>query len=185
MNRPGMAKHSESAFNEADAIRLLADLLESEHTIKTFFKENDRTPNLDGFFELVGNDGDPKKQFIVQIKKTKALECATSGKYRGKYVYDLETAFLYYVKAKVAENPAIYFVVDIDNNRVFYIYLSDALLMQLNFEGHNTIRFGFDKKNIISNLSLFYEELDEIATQRNKKFVYKTEGEIAIMQEAV
>ena len=185
MNRPGMAKHSESAFNEADAIRLLADLLESEHTIKTFFKENDRTPNLDGFFELVGNDGDPKKQFIVQIKKTKALECATSGKYRGKYVYDLETAFLYYVKAKVAENPAIYFVVDIDNNRVFYIYLSDSLLMQLNFEGHNTIRFGFDKKNIISNLSLFYKELDEIATQRNKKFVYKTEEEIAIMQEAV
>ena len=74
MNRPGMAKHSESSFNEADAIRLLADLLESEHTIKTFFKENDRTPNLDGFFELVGNDGDPKKQFIVQIKKTKALD---------------------------------------------------------------------------------------------------------------
>ena len=36
-----------------------------------------------------------------------------------------------------------------------------------------------------SNLSSFYEELNEIAIQRNKKFVYKTEEEIAKMQEAV
>ena len=70
MRKPGMAKHSESAFGEADAIRILEEKLEQNKTIKTFFKENDRTPNYDGVFELVGTSGDPKKQFIVQIKKT-------------------------------------------------------------------------------------------------------------------
>ena len=39
-----MATHSESFFNESNANRILADLLESEKTIKTFFNENDRTP---------------------------------------------------------------------------------------------------------------------------------------------
>ena len=185
MNRPGMARHSESSFNEAEAVRLLSDFLESEHTIKTFFKENDRTPNYDGSFELIGNNGESKKQFIVQIKKTAALECATSGKNIGKYVYDLDTAFLYYVKAKVAENPAIYFVVDIDNQRIFYLYLSDTVLMQLNFEGQNTVRYAFDKNEILNDISSFYKELDDIATVRNKKFIYKTEEEISQMQEAI
>ena len=185
MNHPGMARHSESSFYEADAVRLLSDFLESEHTIKTFFKENDRTPNYDGTFELVENNGEPKKQFIVQIKKTKALEPAATGKHTGKYIYDLETAFLYYIKAKVAESPAIYFVVDVDNNRIFYIYLSDSVLMDLDFEGHSTVRYPFDTRNILSDLSSFYKELSEIATSRNKRFVYKTEGEISKMQEAV
>lgn len=33
----GMAKHSESSFNESDAIRHLSEFLESTHRIKTFF----------------------------------------------------------------------------------------------------------------------------------------------------
>lgn len=122
----GMAKHSESSFNESDAIRLLSEFLESTHRIKTFFKENDKTPNYDGSFELVTKTGEPKKQFIVQIKKTASLKQSESGKNVGKYVYSLETSFLYYVKEKVTESPAIYFVVDIESNRIFYI--SESIL---------------------------------------------------------
>ena len=43
MSQPGMAKHTESAFDESNAVRLLSDLLESKHTIKTFFKELSKT----------------------------------------------------------------------------------------------------------------------------------------------
>lgn len=185
MGHYGMARHSESSFNEANAARMLSNLLESNHTIKTFFKENDRTPNHDGFFELVGKDGDPKKQFIVQIKKTKALEREANGKNKGKYIYDLETAFLYYIKAKVAESPAVYFVVDIDNNRIFYLYLSDEILMGLNFEGHQKVRYAFEESNVLVDVNSFYKEFNDIATERNKMFVNKSEEEIAKMQEAV
>lgn len=102
----GMAKHSESAFDEAKEVRILSDVLESTHKIKTFFKENDRTPNHDGNFELVTNDGEPKKQFIVQIKKVSSLEKNDSGKNKGKYTYSLDTSFLYYVKEKVTDSFA-------------------------------------------------------------------------------
>ena len=45
MSNPGISKHDISSFNESDAINLLSNTLESNHTIKTFFSENDRTPN--------------------------------------------------------------------------------------------------------------------------------------------
>ena len=55
----------------APGISILKTLLESKNSIKTFFGENEKTPNHDGFFELVNTDTkQPKKQFIVQIKKT-------------------------------------------------------------------------------------------------------------------
>lgn len=113
MGKAGMAKHSVSAFNEKSATRMLADFLEQKHTVSTFFKENDRTPNYDGTFELIGKDEAPTKQFIVQIKKVENLSPNVRGKNKDCYVYELDTSFLYYVKEKVTESPAIYFVVDI------------------------------------------------------------------------
>lgn len=71
MKKAGMATHALSTINEGKAIRILSDFLESENSIKTFFKENDRTPNYDGTFEIINDDATPKKQFIVQIKKWK------------------------------------------------------------------------------------------------------------------
>ena len=185
MSQPGMAKHTESAFDESNAVRLLSDLLESKHTIKTFFKENDRTPNYDGTLELIGKEGDPRKQFIVQIKKTKAINCVQKGKNKGRYVYDMETSFLYYVKAKVAESPAIFFVVDVKNNRVFYLYLSDETLMSMGFEGKSTVRYAFGDNNIIHDIGEFTIELEKIAEERNTRFIYKSKDEIAAMQDAV
>ena len=44
---------------------------------KTFFNENDKTPNYDGFFEILSTKHlgkIPKKQFIVQIKGTENLK---------------------------------------------------------------------------------------------------------------
>ena len=185
MSRVGMARHTENAFFESNAVRILAESLEQDHRIKTFFKENDRTPNYDGSLELVGAEGEPKKQFVVQIKKTNSLKCATKGKHKDKYVYDLETAFLYYIKAKVTESPAIYFVVDVDNKRIFYLHLTDDELMNMNFEGKAKVRYAFGNNNILTDLSKFCDELSVIAKERNEKYIFKTEEEIADMQEAV
>lgn len=179
-----MAKHSESAFDEAKEVRILSDVLESTHKIKTFFKENDRTPNHDGNFELVTNDGEPKKQFIVQIKKVSSLEKNDSGKNKGKYTYSLDTSFLYYVKEKVTESPAIYFVVDINYKRIFYLYLSDDKLMSLDFEGKEHVSYAFSDNEILSDIDSFYRELLAISERRNLKFLYKSSSEIAELQDA-
>ena len=65
MSNSVISKHSKSAFDESESITILKGLLESTREIKTFFGENDRTPNYDGTFELVNNECEPVKQFIV------------------------------------------------------------------------------------------------------------------------
>lgn len=67
-----MSIHSIESFDESESIKLLKDVLESKHTIKIFFGDNEKTPNHDGFFELVDSTLAPRKQFIVQIKKQKS-----------------------------------------------------------------------------------------------------------------
>lgn len=159
MKQAGMAKHSDSAFNEGSANRLLADFLEQKHTIKTFFKENDRTPNYDGSFELVSQDGTPTKQFIVQIKKVENLTPNVQGENKGNYMYSLETNFLYYVKAKVTESPAIYFVVDIATKNIFWLYLSDELLMNMGFEGKPELYYPLTEADKITDIDTFTSKL--------------------------
>lgn len=180
-----MAKHSVSAFNEKNATRILSDFLEQKHTIATFFKENDRTPNYDGSFELVGKDDTPTKQFIVQIKKVENLTPNVKGNNKNCYMYELDTSFLYYVKEKVTESPAIYFVVDIVTNNIFWLYLSDELLMNLEFEGKERISYPFQEIDIVSDIDAFVQILNQIAAKRNTLFLQKTPEQIAEMQDAL
>ena len=125
-----------------------------------------------------------KKQFIVQIKKVENLFPNVRGANKGKYVYSMETQFLYYVKEKVTESPAIYFVVDISNNNIFWLYLSDDFLMKLDFEGKTEISYAFDKSDILTDIAAFTKLLNQIAAERNSLFVHKTAEEIAEMQDA-
>lgn len=185
MPKFGMSKHDQSSFNESETVNFLSSVLESKHTIKTFFSANDRTPNHDGFFELVDEESTPKKQFIVQIKKTENLKPNIQGKNKGKYVYNLKTNFLCYVKEKVTESPAIYFVVDITAKKIFWLYLSDELLMSLNFEGHEYISVAFGNENILKDINEFAIRLHQIADKRNYLFLQKTSEEIIELQDAL
>ena len=185
MKKPGMSTHTNESFNEANAVNYLSSVLESKCSIKTFFGANDKTPNHDGFFELIDEESCPKKQFIVQIKKVENLTQNVKGANKGKYVYELKTNFLYYVKAKVTESPAIYFVIDISMRRIFWLYLSDELLMRLNFEGHEKVSYAFTDADILINIDQFTQQLDRIASKRNALFLQKTPEEIAKMQDAV
>ena len=185
MSTAGMAKHSISAFNEKSATRMLSDFLEQKHTIATFFKENDRTPNYDGSFELVSKDSTPTKQFIVQIKKVENLTPNVKGENKGCYMYNLDTSFLYYVKEKVTESPAIYFIVDIATNNIFWLYLSDEFLMGLNFEGKSDIYYPLKETDKISNIDTFVQTLNQITEKRNSLFLHKTPEQISEMQDAL
>lgn len=181
MSNSTIAKHSKAAFDESKSIRILSGLLESTGKIKTFFGENDKTPNYDGSFELVNDAQEPVKQFIVQIKKVDRLVLNS----KGKYDYRLKTNFLQYVKDKVTENPAIYFVVDLATEKVYWVYLSDETLIRLNFEGKKTVTYHFREEDSISNVEAFVLTMRKIARERNNFFVYKTPQQIAEIQDAV
>ena len=183
--KSNLGKHTKNSFIEAKAIRILSEFIEEGGNAKTFFNENDKTPNHDGFFEILGSDNAPKKQFIVQIKGTGNLQPISSGKNRGKYKYVLNTKFFNYVKEKITENPAIYFVVDTENNKIFWIYLSDEKLMSLDFEGKQKITYYLSEQEICDDIAKFLKELDIIASERNQLFLYKTPEEIAEIQDAI
>lgn len=179
---PGMKTHSDSSFDESKEISILKTLLESKNSIKTFFGENEKTPNHDGFFELVNTDTkQPKKQFIVQIKKTNALKLNKDG----SYSYSLDTPFLFYVKEKVTESPAIVFIVELNTKKCFYKYLSDNYLMHLNFEDKDHITLRLNDCDQITDIDIFYNELLKIANERNAKFINKTPQQIEEIRLAV
>ena len=179
---PGMKTHSDSSFDESKEISILKTLLESKNSIKTFFGENEKTPNHDGFFELVNTDTkQPKKQFIVQIKKTNALKLNKDG----SYSYSFDTPFLFYVKEKVTESPAIVFIVELNTKKCFYKYLSDNYLMHLNFEDKDHITLRLNDCDQITDIDIFYNELLKIANERNARFVNKTPQQIEEIRLAV
>jgi len=179
---PGMKTHSDASFNESKEISIIKMLLESKKSIKTFFGENEKTPNHDGFFELVNtNTKQPRKQFIVQIKKIDDLPLNKDG----SYSFSFDTAFLFYVKAKVTENPAIVFVVELNTQKCFYKYLSDDYLMSLDFENHDNITLRFNDSDEITNIDSFYQKLLKIANERNAKFISKTPEQIEEIRFAV
>ena len=169
MKKPGMAIHSDSSFQDAEAVFYLSRVLESKQSIKTFFSANDKTPNHDGFFELVGPDSAPRKQFIVQIKTKESIKKNKTGPHKDCYYYSLSTKFLYYVEKRVTENPAVYFVVDRTEKRVFWLYLSVENLRSLQFEDKEKVPVWFTEENLLSDIDDFVRKMEEITRERNAK----------------
>ena len=163
-----MATHTLGSFNETYAVMYLTQVLESQHTIKTFFSYNDKTPNYDGSMELVGADSAPRKQFVVQIKKTENLEPNVQGEHKGQYAYAMDTEFLYYMNDHVSESPGIYFVVDIAQGRIFWLYLSPENLEMLEFQGKEKVTWWFDQEHILTDVEDFTRRLEEITRERNE-----------------
>ena len=175
-----MAIHYESSFGESYSLRILSSKLEEIKTIKTMFGELDRIPNHDGYFELINTiNNEPKKQFIVQIKHVNGKSTQST------WSYDFPTEFLHYVKKKVTENPAIVFIVDIKSRSIYWKYLSDDFLMNLNFENKKKVRLHFDKNEYLDDIQMFTAKLLEITTNRNRLFIYKSAKEIEEIQSAI
>ena len=161
-----MSVHSDASFDESKEIAILKLLLENKKSIKTFFGENDKTPNHDGFFELVNTDTkQPTKQFVVQIKKGDVLRVNKDG----SRSYSFDTAFLYYVKKRVTENPAIVFIIELNTGKCFYKYLSDEYLRGLHFENKDHVTLRLNDKDQIEDIDRFYQELCKIIAERNFK----------------
>jgi hypothetical protein len=176
-----LGKYTRVNRDENEAVRLLEGTLESTKNITTFFTKNDRTPDIDGAFVLTDSDTTAKKRFVVQIKKVDKIGVSADG----RVYYDFDTAFFEYIKKHVDEAPGVYFVVDISAQTIYWLYLSDAMLMGLDFENKQTKRVYLTNSNILTDAAEFLREMHIIAEERNKKFMNKTPKQIAEIQEAV
>ena len=186
-----IGKYSDTFFTEKESIIILESFLSSKKMIATYFDESN-IPNHDKFFELLEEDErgykSPKKMFMVQIKGTETISQnpIKSGKNKGKYCYEkLSTKFLFHVKQRVSVNPAIYFVVDVKNKIIFWIYLSDEKLMEMNFEGKSEIPYYFSEEDKLADIDVFTKKLYEIADDHSQKSPYKSSQEIEYLHDAL
>ncbi len=171
-----LGKHSQSSFTESEGITVLKRKLESKRSIKCFFSENDKTPNVDGFFELIKTDGTPIKRFNVQIKTTSELK---NGK------LSVDTKIMSYVLEKITADPTFLFIIDLSNEQVYFRHVTIEYILSINLDPSKkniTIDFNDDKA---FNIDIFEKNLYRIAETHNKLITSKSDLEIKSIQEAI
>lgn len=158
--------YDEYAFNEADGNAYLKIKLESNKSIFCHFSEADKTPNVDGSFEILENVNGrniPIGTFRVQIKTLDHdyVNRNTNG-IISQYKYSCDTKIFNVVKKAITLDPCILFMVDVRNKRIFYKYISFKYVLALNIvdEVHKTIYFN--NQDEITDVEEFYETVKNI-----------------------
>ena len=146
-----ISKVTVNDFNESAGIRILKDQLEKNLRIKTYFTENDKTPNTDGYFEILSAQGTPLKRFVVQIKTARKLAKLKNG----DYSYSVDTAFFQYVLENIDQNPAVFFLVDLSNSRIYYKHLSLGYIISLSIGDREKTNLRLDSSDVL-NEEAFY-----------------------------
>ena len=161
-----ISKVSKSSFNESNSIRLLQEKLERNGRIKTYFTQNDRTPNTDGYFEILNKNGIPEKRFVVQIKSAEKL---TKLSKKDEYSYSADCSFFHYVLENIDENPAFYFVVNLSMGEVFFKQLSLKYLLSLNMGKKKNISIHLNSGDALDEDS-FYKKCYDIFINRRREY---------------
>ena len=170
-----IGRHTESVFIESNGNIILKRKLTSNKRISCFFSENDKTPNTDGFFELIDKQGVPVKRFNVQIKTTNDLK---NGK------YSLDTKILNYVFSKISIDPTFLFVVDLNSENILYRYISIDFLLSIDFDKKKNITLDFSKDKIF-DINTFEKEVIKIKEDHDKLVLNKGPEDISNIQEAI
>lgn len=161
-----ISKVSKSFFNESNSIRLLQEKLEINGRIKTYFTENDKTPNTDGYFEILNKNGIPEKRFVVQIKSAEKL---TKLSKKDEYSYSADCSFFHYVLENIDENPAFYFVVNLSMGEVFFKQLSLKYLLSLSIGKKKNISIHLNSGDVLDEDS-FYKKCYDIFIRRKREY---------------
>lgn len=112
------AGYSGSALIERKAITLLENILDSTRTV-SYLKAGDRTPNIDGYIELLDIKGHPVAKVEVQVKKL-------NKKYTKKPKYACnEKLFAYCNNAQL---PVILIVVDIGEQIAYWKNMNEGMV---------------------------------------------------------
>ncbi len=147
-----ISKVTKDVFNESAGNRLLQAELEKNHRIKTYFNENDKTPNTDGYFEVLDDKGIAIKRFVVQIKTVREMTRLKNG----DYSYSADTAFFQYILENIDQNPAVFFVVDLSEHGLYYKYLSLEYLLSLSIGNKRTAALYLNDSDILGEEKFYW-----------------------------
>lgn len=126
--------------------------------IVPYFSVNDKTPNLDGWFELCDHSVEnsrktvPQHRFFVQIKTLNHDYRNTNSQknQEQQYKYRCDTKVLNTVLTNITLDPVLLFLVDWENERVFWKHLSIEFC------------FPFMNSSEKENFTLYFSDCDKI-----------------------
>lgn len=151
----------------------LKKYLEESDKFETHLKDEDKTPNTDGYFIIRNKEkAEPLRRFDVQIKSTAGdVEYLKNGNAK----FQIDTKFFNYANLRVTADPCIIFYVDLKKRKFFFKILTDEYLTlkEPYFTKQKTISIHFDSsREIINDLEKFYKTLLNITFYR-KEFTIK------------
>jgi len=168
--------YTNNDYNESSGNIILKEILHNEKLIFTHFDEQDKTPNFDGFFEILENKANksvPIGRFDVQIKTLNHNYKNENKKInRSQYKYSCDTKIFNAVKKSVTLNPCYLFMVDTKKRRIFakYISLKFVLMLDLKDEDSKVIYFNDDDE--IVNIADFYQLLKNIYFEKKEQLTH-------------
>lgn len=169
--------YDENSFNERIGVSYLEQLLLRSFRIIPYFSVNDKTPNLDGWFEICdrrvqkGKKGIPMCRFSAQIKTLNTDYCnknkdANTG---SQYKYPCDTKVVNAALNNISLDPIILFLVDWREKKVFWKYLSISYCLSLNVKEKKSKTIFFSETDLIGNTDDWIDELVNINSLHIKK----------------
>jgi len=138
---------SDSDVAEKSSIRCLEEILNHDE-IQTYLTVNDKTPNIDGYIELLDKRL-PIGKITVQVK-------TYPKKYNGESKFDFPTSIFGYAQHCITEFVFL-IAVNKRENVAYWKYINNELIIQYQEKTNQSkITIGFDKSEILSN-----ENIDE------------------------
>lgn len=163
--------YDKNAFNDGKGVNHLESLFYSSDILMPHFKTEDKTPNFDGYFELLAPGvikSTPIGRYDVQIKSLDRDYRNHNKNAASDYKYSCETKAINGVICGITLNPVMLFLVDIHTRDVYYIYLSFEYCMKLNIGTQENKTIYFSDEDRITDLQNFYAKAKRIyETQRN------------------
>lgn len=131
--------YSYSSTAESDSITILDYILDSNQ-IKSQLAKNDKTPNIDGYLELVDEGAYPVGKLEIQVK-------TLGSKNLKKPKYQCKKGFLSYCWSSTL--PVLLIVVDCRQEKAYWVHLDHALLESVDIKGE-TVNINIPINNVVS-----------------------------------
>jgi len=158
--KPKKTTNSNDRLDE-DGVLCIRGLLRHTQAIAHRVESHDKTPNIDGYIELVNNQDQPIGKLVIQAKKYKS-------RYQGKNKAEIPAYFVAY--ASIMRNEVcIFFSVDADDNKIYWKYISDDYIRHFQEEGDNAIHiYEFCKDEIVTseNIAITIDRWKQIFNEK-------------------
>jgi len=159
--RPAPAPYPSTDREENDAVDLLEYIL--DHRVKSHIGSRDKTPNHDGWLELVNESHEPIGRINVQVKKL-------PGKHRDDPKRRMKTKHLAY--CFVSRVPFIVILVDTEDEIAYWTPITERWYYDecLYEQKSKTVKLG--NKNVISRTDVEYvDKWDKLIKYQDFPFI--------------